>query len=492
MHLDRRETLAFLGSTAALGALRAARLAPRRREGPDAAELAERFRRCARDQALDEAARAIRAGADLETFLAAVFLAGIQDVRPRHVGGKLHAVMMVESAFQLSERTDRLGAWLLALWNLDDFKGSQEADREEGDWVLPERPEVSGLSPERARSEFLAAMEAWDDERADRALVALLPHCAPGAAFELLWPLAARSFVNIGHKIIYAAQIERVLRRIGARHAEPALRSLVYGLLYQPGGRELEAFERSHALAPRLPDGWLAGHEDPALSRELLAKLRACDSSQAQELVVAAFGEGLGPATIWDGLRCYASELFLRRTKSRPAHDRAALLPVHTVTVVNACGHAWRSAASGETKRLLVLQAAGWLPQLRDAIGQIVGLATEGVSLDALGDPGGSERGGLDELLADPTPRALCARLQQEPSECDALRGRLAGFLARKGSEHHQHKYAAAVFEESSLVHPRWSAHLLACAVPYLPAQSESETELCQRSLRALRKAGIG
>jgi hypothetical protein len=334
-------------------------------------------------------------------------------------------------------------------------------------------------------------MEAWDRERADRALVALLPHCDRALAFELLWPLAARSFVNIGHKIIYAAQVERVLQRIDARHLEPALRSLVDGLLYEPGGRQTDAFERSRALARQLPGTWLEGRDDPEQSRELLAQLRGCDAAQAQQLVAAAFAGGLGPATVWDGLRLYGAELFLRRTKSRPAADRAALLPVHAVTVVNALGHAWRCTASEATKRLLVLQAAGWLPELRDALERIVGLAPD-MAVDALRAPESGEPSGLDELLEEPTPGALCVRLQREPAEREPLQARMAGFLARKGIEHHQHKYAAAVFEESGLAHPRWSPHLLACAVPYLPGPSEPETELCGRSRHALRAAGIG
>jgi hypothetical protein len=75
--------------------------------------------------------------------------------------------------------------------------------------------------------------------------------------------------------------------------------------------------------------------------------------------------------------------------------------------------------------------------------------------------------------------------------EAEPLRSRLVGQLARKAVEHHQHKYAAAVFEESRLAPPRWAPRLLACALPYLPSGAEPETELAQRSLRLLERVGL-
>lgn len=207
--LSRREALASL---LALPALRAARVggAPAATVPTlDLGELAESFRRCAHRDALDVAVKAIRNGADRQAILGAIFLAGILDLRPRHVGGKLHAVLMVESTFQLAEAADRQSAWLLALWNLDDFKRSQEIARAEGEWALPKRPQAAFPSEESARREFLAAMDAWDEERADRALVGLLPHHDLASFFEVLWPLAARSYVNIGHKMSSGPDVDK-------------------------------------------------------------------------------------------------------------------------------------------------------------------------------------------------------------------------------------------------------------------------------------------
>lgn len=479
--LTRREALASLVAAPALLALG--------RQDGNLGPLAEQLRACTRDGALDVAAKAIRAGADVKAMLGATFQAGVYDVRPRHVGGKLHAVMVVESVFRLAAATDRQSAWLLALWNLDDFKRCQELDRQEGDWVMPPRPTVSLAGEAVARREFLAAMDAWDDERADRALVGLIPSQTLESMFEILWPLAARSYVNIGHKMIYAVQTRRVLERLGWGSAEPALRSLVHALLHQPSGREEDVFQHSREIAASLPGRLPEGMEDPAHGRGILAELRALDSLSAQKRVTRALGEGVGAGTVWDALRAWASELFLRRLKSQPANDRAALLPVHSVTVINALGYAWRTTRSEATRRLLLLQAAGWLPRLRDDLIAIVGLGPPSRVIDDLGR-GVDERDVPVDLLQNPTPDAMRVRLR-DPRRLSAYEPALIAHLARKAVEDHQHKYAAAIFEESRLVHASWAPSLLACAVPYLPGKAEAETEVCRRSLRAMAKAGV-
>ncbi|MEM7356505.1 MAG: hypothetical protein AAF657_37160, partial [Acidobacteriota bacterium] len=142
---------------------------------PALGDLAERFRKVPRDGIYDVAAAAIRAGAGYKDLIGAAFLAGINDVRPRSVGGKLHCVMMVDSALQLSAAAPTEEAWLAALWSVDDFKNSQARDESEGGWVLPPAPEVRFTSAAEARRELVAAMDAWDTERADRAITGLLP-----------------------------------------------------------------------------------------------------------------------------------------------------------------------------------------------------------------------------------------------------------------------------------------------------------------------------
>jgi hypothetical protein len=160
------------------------------------------------------------------------------------------------------------------------------------------------------------------------------------------------------------------------------------------------------------------------------------------------------------------------------------------VTVVNALGHAWRSSRADAVRRLLLLQAAGWLALLRDDLAGIVGLGPDARAIETLAAAAGDAPATLEELLRGPTPAAAYAFLNRTGA-ASAFRGALAHQLARKAEEHHQHKYAAAVLEESRLAHARWQPQLLACAVPYLPDASDPDTELARRSSRVLQQAGV-
>jgi len=457
-------------------------------------ELAERLRTASGPAgAFDVAAAAIKAGAGQRAMLGAIFLCGAREIRPRPYG-ILHAVMMVGSTFQLADAADPGDAWLPIMWNLDDLKRAQEQDRVEvGDWRLPARKAPRATAADAARREFVAAMEAWDDGRADRALVALLPHHDHDSFFEVLWPLACRCSAFIGHKMIYASQVERTLRRIGWEHAEAPLRSLVMALLYD---RQTEAYERARELAPRLPADWPRGREDPARSESLLRELRGRDPRAAQEVVLQAFTDGLGPQTLWDALRLLASEVFLRRPGRSASSGRAALLPVHALTVTDALGHAFLSTKLDGTKRLIVLQAAAWLATVRDAVVETVDLSMAGPGIETLGTSAGdepvagSEPGDLAALVERASPGALRPFLDREPGQAPAYLAHLRRALFRRAQEVHQLKYAAAMQEESRLVHPRWASRVLAPAVDYLANPQDSETEIYRRSVQALRKAG--
>jgi hypothetical protein len=450
--ITRRAALAGLAAIPAGWALERG-FAPRmRRPDPQSLEeLAQIFRQAQREAVLNRAQEAMTAGAGLDTVLGATFLAGIHDVSPRPVGSKLHCVMVIESAFQLAALTDARSAGLLTFWCLDDFKRSQELDVNEGDWTLPPRPDTAFASGAEARTEFLAGMDSWDEQRADRALVGLLPFVDHDDIFEIIWPYAARSYVNIGHKIIYAAQTDRTLQRIGWAHAEPVLRSLVHGLLYQAGGRQSEAWTRTLDLSEKEPKAGAVS--DSGSTAGLLKVWRALDPAALQAAVAAALNAGADPAAAWDALRLLAAEVFLARRLSRPAYDRSALLPVHAVTVVNAFGHAARRARSPALRRQLLLQAAGWLPQLRAGFD----LRADAPQVDATGRPA--------------------------PDVGEFIRQ-----LARKGVEHHQHKYAAAILDEHQAAHPRWRALLLDGALPYVPTADDPATEIAERSERLLEK----
>jgi hypothetical protein len=478
---NRREALVRMGLAVAGIA------APLRGAAPpedDLIALAASLRDATRERAFDVAADAIRAGASPQALLGAVFLAGVAEIRPRP-HGILHTVMMVESACQLSgAAASRREAWHAALFNLDEFKTSQDEDRR--DWsdyrMKPLTAPSAGAEP--ARREFVAAMDAFDAERAERALLALVPHVDSDTFFELLRPIAARCYAFIGHKAIYAVQVERVLRRIGWRHAEPALRSLVLSLLV---GRQTESFGRARELARRVPAGWLGVPADPARSESLWAALRTATPVDAPASLVGALQSGAGAASAWDAVILLGSEIFSRRPGRRSADGGRSLLPVHAFTVPSALRHAFLAARADETRRILLLQAAAWVTSLRDDLGSLVGLSMEGPGLSASAEAAPNP----EAVLALGSPASALRLMNDDPASAGAVLSQLRRSLARLGREPHQHKYAAAMQEEAARVHPRLRPRLIAPALDYLAHPSDTQTEVFERAESALERAGL-
>ncbi len=487
MDLTRREALLRLGVTASSSLLFAKPLGSislRQDKSLDLPGLARDFRDISTAKATVFGAKTLQGGVSVHDFIDAVFLAGVDDIAPQPLGGKLHAVMMIASSSQLMSGASQDEARHIALWSLHDFKRYQQRDQRDGDWVMPPRPVVKYPSESKAREDLIAGMDAWDPMQVDRAVLGLLPEHDRESLFELLWPYAARSYVDLGHKIIYCAQVERTLMRLPWKHAEPALRSLVMALAY-PGtdDRMTGPYEHCLEIASDLPAEWLEGSEDPKQSLILLEALREANSAQAQDLVAAALKDGVGPATVWDGLRLYASELFYRRSASATRRHT----PVHPVTEVNAFGYAFRTTRSDRSKRLMILSAAGWLPLLRADIEEGFG-ALSGPGIDALNtSPGQGAKANLSEALARRSPELTAACLGQAPELSASYYASLRSELISKATQDHQFKLLAAIAEESTLVNPRWLAHSLAPAVSYLPGAGDRQSDAFEKAKRALQ-----
>jgi hypothetical protein len=492
---DRREAIVRLGLAIAglASSGRAARAAMALEVGGDPIlTLAARIRDASRDGAWDAAAEAVRAGARPETLLGAVFLAGAEDIRPRP-HGTLHAVMMVESACQLSSAAGGAprAAWHPALFNLDELKTAQEDDRREwGDYRMKPLAVAPGRRPEAAQRELVAALDAFDPERAERAAAGLAALVDAQTFFETLRPFTARCYAFIGHKAIYATQVERVLGRIGWRHAEPAVRSLALALLV---GRQTEDYEHALELARTLPEGALGpGRSGPGAERaggradELIHALRAATPTAAAESVAGALRAGLGSAAAWDAILLVGADVFQRRPGRRSSDGRLSLLPVHAVTVPSALRSSFESARGPVTKSLLLLQAASWAARMRDDLGQLVGLSMQGPTLAPA-----AERVTVDEVLERGEPAAAMGLLERDATRTGELMAALRASLARRGRESHQHKLAGALGEEAGRVEASLRPRLVAPAVDYLANPKDPDTEVFRRAELVLDSAGI-
>ena len=227
-----------------------------------------------RDRALEVAIAQLKKGLSYKNLLAGLFLAGIRNIKPRPVGFKFHAVMVINSAHLLGQSSAVSERLLPLLWALDNFKSSQAQDVKEGDWALGPVDESRLPKTSRAQEEFIRAMEAWDAEAADAAVAALCRSSGPAQTMEPLWRFAVRDQRNIGHKAIFAAQSWRTLQTIGWEHAEPVLRSLVFGMLDLQGDsrpRPVGPYEANLENAGKIRQDWRTGRDDPERHHGTLA-----------------------------------------------------------------------------------------------------------------------------------------------------------------------------------------------------------------------------
>jgi hypothetical protein len=169
---------------------------------PDVEPLVTLIEQTPREKCADVVADQLRRGTSYRQIMAALFLAGIRNVNPRPPGFALHSVFVIHSAHLLSLEAPPNARLFTLFYALDHFKAAQERDAANqtgGDYTMRQ---IGGRlpSPDRAAAEFLAAMDAWDSERAERAVVSLARYQSPAAVTSLLWSLGARDYRNIGHK----------------------------------------------------------------------------------------------------------------------------------------------------------------------------------------------------------------------------------------------------------------------------------------------------
>ena len=218
-----------------------------------------------RESILDRAVEELEGGLPYRSLLAGLFLAGIRNIKPRPVGFKFHAVMVINSAHLLGQTAPYEDRLLPIFWALDYFKSSQEQDVKEGDWALGPADEARLPDAARAEAMLVEAFDAWDADAADAATSALCRSAGAGRVMEPYWRCAVRDWRNIGHKPIFAMQCWRTLQAIGWEHAEPVLRSLSFGMLDAEGDSpEPEGpYHANLGLARSLREGlagWSQGH----------------------------------------------------------------------------------------------------------------------------------------------------------------------------------------------------------------------------------------
>lgn len=476
--LTTRRELGRLG----LGALGLTLAAPfaRARRVQVVDDLAARILATPRESLLRLVEAELRKGATWRTLQTACFQAGVRDIGPIAVGGELHAVLVVPSVCELASRESESEALLPVIFNLAELKKAQADDVEEGDWKLPPRPAVEPGEPAAQYRALEQALRARDAGAGDRAVTALLAKEDPRRVYECFWPAGARCFAGLAHKMILAAQAHRALEFLGWEHAEPTLRMLAsaYSDRYRIG--EYPDDDQARAAAGELRDP-LNGLGDPEVSLALFRRLSGASPAEGMELAVASLNDGMSSATFWDAIFLAASDVFARGP---------GLLPVHAVTVADALAYGYHasSISAPTTRKLLLVQAAAWMPTFRDDFAARRNLSMDGPGLDDLELGDVEDDVSVEDVFREPTRQKVVGCVSGgRRSEFEM---RLRRTLHCGATEVHQLKFAAAVLANASRAHPRLAPWILAPVLDYLPTASTPETELHARSVELITRLG--
>jgi hypothetical protein len=456
---------------------------------PEIAPIVRLIEETPRERLMEVIAERVRQGLSYQELLAGLLLAGVKNVEPRpQVGFKFHAVLVVNSAHLASLASPDEHRWLPIFWALDHYKSAEARDVEErGDWVLPAVRESGVPAPHEALPMFRSAMDNWDEGQADVAVAQLARTAGANEVYEAFFRYGARDFRSIGHKAIYVANSWRTLQCIGWQHAEPILRSLAYALLMHEGSNPAERdddtdrpFRENEERLAQIRSDWRSGVVDSSATEQMLQVLRQGSNTDACELVVELLNRGVAAQSIWDALHVAGGEYLMQQT---------GIVALHAVTTANALRYAYETTANDETRRLMLLQCAAFLPMFRASMESRGELAK--VSIESLNEAEApATEPTLDEIFSQLGSDRLAACRQTRhwlmqrtnPQELIAA-ARTLVFL--KGNDAHDYKFSSAVLEDCGQISPGWREIYLASNVINLHASTERDNPLVERIRQA-------
>jgi hypothetical protein len=481
----------FLQAAGATGAGLTAQLGSSATERPAAALLTV-LEDSERERLPRELVRRIRAGLRYQDLLAALCWATVRNVQPYPiVGYKYHSVMVLRSIDATTQQLSPAERWLPIIWAADYFKSAQAEERASSGWRLPVRQPASVGAARAARGTLIAAMDDWDRDAADAAIVNYAASASTDEIFSLLFAYGARDLRDIGHKAIAVANAHKLTTLLDSAQSAALLRSTVAALQNSDADRN----PASHDLEPdrpwrgnrqrlrEIPGTWAQGRDDAAVRAELRSELYRASDEEAGAAIIAMLRQAIAPEAIWQVLFDIAAELLMAQP---------GILTVHAQTTANALHYAYRICGSEQTQQLLLLQAAALIALFR----KYTGTTASEFNLEAL-QPLALHRPGIeavDELYAE----VAAGRRVQAAGKAlayldgggdpEALIARARHQFVYYADEPHDYKLPEAVFENyTQLADAGWRRRFLSAGMPHFKPPARHPGPVVQETLELLQ-----
>jgi hypothetical protein len=348
------------------------------------------------------------------------------------------------------------------------------------------------VSPAAARRSLTAALDKWDHEAADAAIVDYVRSAQPQDIFQLLFSYGARDLREIGHKAIAVSNCHSLMTLFGGGPApEPILRSVVAALLNSegepdPASRDLapdRPWRRNRERLHHIPASWKRGHDDPGARSELRAALYRVSAEESGGVVVELLQRGISPDAIWQTLFDTAAELLMHEP---------GIVPLHAQTTANALHYAYRVCDNEQTQQLTLLQCAAFIAMFRE----MTRASQTDINLGKL-EPLPTTRkttNPLEEIFSDLAEgqRLQAARKSlgylRNGGAADELIATARHHLVYGAEEAHDYKFAEAVFDNfAQCQDPGWRARFLSAGMAYFKAPSSAPVPIVAETLKLLQ-----
>ena len=436
--------------------------------------------------------RMIRTGLRYEDLLAALCLAAVRNVQPYpDVGYKYHSVMVLRSIHLASEQLPPPDKWLPIGWAADYFKDTQAQERAASGWRLPTRPTAWVGNREAARRALITALDNWDRDAADAAIVNYAQAVHPDEIFSILFDFGARDLRAIGHKAITVSNAHSLVGVLGGVHVTPLLRSTVAALQNSEGGPNPARYNlepdrpwrENQRRSREIPQSWKHGRDDSGARRELRGALYQVSEEAAGTVVVELLKHGISPEAIWQVLLNTASELLM--------HEPSIVL-LHAQTTANALHYAYRVCSDEQTQQLMLLQCAAFIAMFRT----LVNASQQDFSLDAL-QPlplDGTSVDAITEIFAEASSgqrlRAArkCLDYLRNGGDADAIIATARRNLMYNAEEPHDYKFSEAVFDSySQFGDSAWRSRFLSAGMAYFKGSERRPSPAVEQMIELLR-----